>query len=51
MIGLSDLDVLDRAGLAMLWADLIGGAVPASMSQPMQRRFLAFELQAKAEGA
>jgi hypothetical protein len=41
---------MDRIGLAKLWSDLIGGDVPASMSRPMQRRFLAFELQAKVEG-
>jgi hypothetical protein len=50
MTSLADLDKMDRKGLARLWSDLIGGDVPASMSQPMQRRFLAFELQAKVEG-
>ena len=50
MIALADIIALNRMGLAMLWADLIGGEVPASMSQPMQRRFLAFEVQARAEG-
>lgn len=50
MTTLSDLEATDRAGLALLWSDLIGGEVPASMSQPMQRRFLAFETQAKREG-
>jgi hypothetical protein len=50
MTTLADLDAMDRAALARLWSDLIGGDVPASMSQPMQRRFLAFELQAKSEG-
>lgn len=50
MTTLADLKELDRSGLARLWSDLIGGAVPTSMSQPMQRRFLAFELQAKLEG-
>jgi hypothetical protein len=50
MTTLAHLDAMDRSGLAGLWSDLIGGAVPACMSQPMQRRFLAFELQAKAEG-
>ena len=49
MTTLADLDAMDRAGLAHLWSDLIGGDVPTSMSQPMQRRFLAFELQALAE--
>ena len=50
MITLADLKAMNRKGLARLWKDLIGGPVPASMSQPMQRRFLAFELQAKTEG-
>ena len=50
MTSLADLVGMDRKGLARLWSDLIGGDVPASMSQPMQRRFLAFELQAKVEG-
>ncbi len=50
MTTLADLDTMDRADLARLWAELMGGDVPASMSQPMQRRFLAFELQAGAEG-
>jgi Protein of unknown function (DUF2924) len=50
MTSLADLDRMDRQKLAKLWSDLIGGHVPPSMSQPMQRRFLAFELQAKAEG-
>ena len=33
-----------------LWSDILGGAIPANMSQAMQRRFLAFEMQARAEG-
>lgn len=50
MTSLADLDTLDRKQLAQLWHDLLGGAVPHCMSQPMQRRFLAFELQARKEG-
>ena len=50
MTTLADLGALGRADLARLWSDLIGGDVPASMSQPMQRRFLAFELQARRSG-
>lgn len=50
MTTLTDLEAMDRADLARLWADLLGGEVPANMSQVMQRRFLAFELQAKVEG-
>ena len=50
MTSLADLDTLDRKQLAQLWRDLLGGDVPDCMSQPMQRRFLAFELQARKEG-
>ena len=50
MTSLADLDTMDRKQLAGLWCDLFGGEVPACMSQPMQRRFLAFELQARKEG-
>ena len=50
MTSLADLDMMDRKQLAGLWCDLFGGEVPACMSQPMQRRFLAFELQARKEG-
>lgn len=50
MTTLADLEAMDRADLARLWVDLLGGEVPANMSKPMQRRFLAFELQAKVEG-
>ena len=50
MTPLAELAAMDRTGLATLWSDLLGGDVPPKMSQQMQRRFLAFELQAKAEG-
>jgi hypothetical protein len=35
MTTLRDLDGLDRPGLAALWSDLVGGDVPAKMSQLM----------------
>lgn len=50
MTTLADLHAMGRAELARLWGDLLGDEVPANMSQQMQRRFLAFELQAKVEG-
>lgn len=50
MTTLADLDAMNRVELARLWSDLLGGDVPACMSRPMQRRFLAFELQARTEG-
>ena len=50
MTPLAELAAMDRTGLATLWSDLLGGDVPPKMSQQMQRRFLAFELQARSEG-
>lgn len=50
MTTLADLDVMDREGLSQLWSDLLCGAVPPKMSQPMQRRFLAYEMQARDYG-
>lgn len=49
MIPLPDLDAMDRTALAALWMQYLGGAVPRQMSQPMQRRFIAFAMQAAAE--
>lgn len=39
---------LDRAGLAAAWRALHGSALPRSMSQPLLRRVLAFDLQLSA---
>lgn len=50
MISLSDLDAMNRQELAAIWPQFMGGDVPPKMSQPMQRRFLAFVLQAQIEG-
>ncbi|MCE5972780.1 DUF2924 domain-containing protein [Sinirhodobacter sp. WL0062] len=49
-ITVSEIEALDRAALSTLWTDLFGEAVPAKMSQPILRRFIAFEIQAQAEG-
>ena len=50
MTPLADLDALDQGALGALWSELFGRPVPPKMSQLMQRRFLAFELQARAQG-
>ena len=50
MTNLADLRTMDGAGLSQLWSDLLGGDVPPKMSQPMQRRFLAYEMQARDHG-
>lgn len=47
---LEDLDGLERAGLCALWVDLFDRPVPKSLSQPMLRRVLGFELQARRHG-
>ena len=50
MTNLADLETMDRADLSQLWSDVLGGGVPQKMSQPMQRRFLAYEMQARDQG-
>ena len=50
MTRLADLETMDRAKLSQLWSELLGGGVPRKMSQPMQRRFLAYEMQARDQG-
>lgn len=50
MTSLADLEAMGRRALANLWTDVFRTDVQANMSQPMQRRFLAFERQARAEG-
>lgn len=50
MTTLADLDGMDRAGLSQLWSNLLCSEVPPKMSQPMQRRFLAYEIQARHHG-
>lgn len=44
------IESMDRAALLLLWSELIGSAPPPSMSQPLLRRLLAWELQAKVQG-
>ena len=50
MTVISDLAQMDRLALGQLWLQLIGGAVPPHMSQVIQRRFLAYALQAREQG-
>jgi len=49
-ISIAEIETLDRAALSALWRDLFGCAVPVQMSQPILRRFISFEIQARAEG-
>ena len=50
MTATSDLAKMDRFALGKLWSQVVGGAVPPHMSQVIQRRFLAYALQARVEG-
>lgn len=45
MIEVRDLETMDRSALAALWTRTFKRPVPARMSQPMQRRFLAHAVQ------
>ena len=49
-LSVAEIEALDRVALSDLWSGLFGGAVPAKMSQPILRRFIAFEIQARAQG-
>lgn len=46
----SDLPALDRDALVDLWQSCFGRPVPKGMSLNFLRRFLAFDLQARAQG-
>ena len=50
MTMVADLAAMDRVGLARLWTLHVGGSVPPNMSQGLQRRFVAYALQAGASG-
>jgi len=46
----AEIDTMDRAALIAAWDHLLGTPVPKSLSRPFLRRFLAFEVQARARG-
>ena len=47
----SDIGALDREALLALWRTCFGASAPKGISLTFLRRFLAFELQARTEGA
>lgn len=49
-ITLSELDTMERAALIAAWNAVFDTPVPKRLSSPFLRRFLAFELQARARG-
>lgn len=50
MTPVAEIDVMERPGLVALWQELFGGSPPKSLSRPVLRRILAFEVQARAMG-
>jgi hypothetical protein len=47
---LEDIAAMDRAALTTAWSDMFDAPVPAYLSKPFLRRFLAFETQARLRG-
>lgn len=45
-----DIEAMDRAALMDAWSVMFATPVPKRLSAPFLRRFLAFEVQAKAQG-
>lgn len=50
MTSVAAIEGMDRDALLGLWSELMEGAPPRSMSQPLLRRLLSWEVQAKARG-
>lgn len=46
----ADIEAMDRAALIDAWARMFATPVPKGISAPFLRRFLAFEVQARAQG-
>ncbi|NGQ93154.1 DUF2924 domain-containing protein [Rhodobacter sp. HX-7-19] len=44
------LEAMERAELLAAWTAIFGGPAPRSISQPLLRRFLAIEIQARRSG-
>lgn len=50
MTRVAEIAVMDRASLLETWQNIFGRPAPKGLSQNMLRRFLAFEVQARALG-
>ena len=50
MTRVAEITSMDRASLLATWQSVFGRPAPKGLSQNMLRRFLAFEVQAKAQG-
>lgn len=49
-VAISDIATMDRERLIKLWRDLHGAVPPRSISKPLLRRILAFDVQLQATG-
>jgi hypothetical protein len=49
-LDVSEIEAMDRATLLSAWSEIMNKPVPAHISQPMLRRILAFEAQARRRG-
>lgn len=50
MPSVADIEAMDREGLIAAWSEVFAAPVPARLSMPFLRRFLAFEVQARQSG-
>lgn len=50
MIGIPDIETMDRAALLAAWPDFFSAPAPKGISRTFLRRFLAFEVQARRQG-
>ena len=46
----ADIEQMGRDNLVALWPQILGSSIPRSISQPLLRRFLAWELQVREGG-
>ena len=47
MASVADIEAMDRAALIAAWSGIFSTPVPARLSMPFLRRFIAFEVQAR----
>lgn len=50
MPSVAQIETMDRAALVAVWSETYGTPVPKQLSSPFLRRFLAFEVQTRAQG-
>jgi hypothetical protein len=50
VIGIADIETMDRAALLAAWPEHFDAPAPKGLSRTFLRRFLAFEIQARRQG-